>query len=1311
MRIERLFLNFVIPLFILSNTVVTAQVTIPKIFSSNMVLQQNTEVNIWGWANPGDTILITGSWNNTTVKAITGDNTKWLAKLNTPAAKTDGTFYSVTIKGTNTITLSNVLIGEVWLLSGQSNMEMPLQGWGSDTPVEGSAEAIATANFPNIRLLTVNRVSAAEPQKDITNNDYSLWTKCSPNTAKWFSAVGFFFGRELHQKLNIPIGLVASSWGGSSCETWAEESSLDFVKDYANGGPWQPTDNNDNQTPTVLYNGMIAPLVPFNFAGVCWYQGETNSGRPEQLTELFPAMIEGWRNIFQKENLPFYYVQLAPYGNSWKDNLPIFWEAQANALNLHDTEMASTIDAGDSTNIHPARKEPVGYRLAQKALANVYGQSSLEYAGPRYKSHSIEGDKIRITYTHTGSGLKAVNGDLRQFEIAGANNVFYKADAVIDGDEILVSSPQVATPKNVRYAWDKNATGSLYNNEDFPATPFRTNPASYIKDINSELLIGSEIIKEGETVQLRWTTIGGDEITLNGNSVAYFGTLEVLPDTTTTYILSASKNGDTIVTAKTVYVIQKELNSWAKNKTVTASSSSTAYKPAFAVDENFETKWRSNYLDKEWITVDLGETVPVNLVILHWDSDYAKKYEIQVSDDNQNWTTIFTENNGNGEIDFISELNKNGRFVRMQGVKRSIARGYNLFEFKVYSTEFRQTGTLLDKNNKIMRGTPMVLGKKLSGSVQFATNVNNWTNIRNNGYNTIRICWVDPWYKNHEYDHWTVSEVIPYFDKCVQNATEAGMNIIINFHNVGAQQEFDTEYLFELEKEFWDSIAPRYKNNNLVYYEIANEPTFKTDDYLKPVFKQNLMGIYKDIRKAAPEREILMFSFSTIANEIIEVIEDYKDSIEWNKTSVAYHMYNSNSSEAVRTLMAYHRVICTEWNYDHVGKQDGKEYIQQVDGFKQNSQTLENIGSGWIDWRDWNDTTLNELIDTLIFDAKIKDYWWGEPVEGLAATGIRISQRKDTLNSGYSKQLTAFVYPALAENQNISWSSSNRNHVSVDATGLITAKATQSKTATITATSADGGFKATCDVTVIPPEKKGAYPDNVPHKIPGTINSTHYDLGGEGTGYHDFNPENLGNGIRQEQGVDTEYRIEEGSIGGIQTGEWLEYTIDVAEEGNYTFEVLFASPGRFGKFHVEIDDEDKTGEVGVAPSSNYNTFKPTIIEDVSLKKGVQILRIFFDYAMYNMGTITIKKSDTSAAGFIEIKNSVKIFPNPVNDKLQVSGQVLFSNYSIKTITGQTVTTGNLYSNQTIDTQQVKPGNYLLILENKEFVVIKKLVKY
>ena len=823
-HISMLLYGIVLLLFFSDN--LSAQVTVSKLFSSNMVLQQNAEVSIWGWAKPGDTIAVTGSWNNETVHATTNQNSKWIAKLNTPAAKTDGTFYSVKISGTNTITLSNVLIGEVWLLSGQSNMEMQLAGWDG-APIEGSAQAIANANFPKIRLLTVNKNSAAEPQKDIANYSNSLWVECSPNTARYFSAVGFFFGRELHKKLNIPIGLVNSSWGGSSCETWANDKSLDFVPDFAEKSPWTPKASDDNQTPTVLHNGMIAPLVPFNFAGVCWYQGETNVGRAEQLTQLFPSMIEGWRSDFQQKNMPFYFVQLAPWGGYGDGSLPELWEAQANTLKLHDTEMAETLDAGDVENIHPARKEPIGTRLAQKALVNIYGSNNLEIAGPRYKSMHIEGNKIRLTFSHIGTGLKAANGNLNQFEIAGSNNSFVAASAEISGNEIIVSSPQVATPKNVRYAWNKNATASLYNNEDFPAPPFRTNQAAYIKSVNATFLIGTELINEGENVEIKWTTIGATQVLLNGENVAPTNTIEISLDSTTTYTLISKNETDSILIRKTVFVVPNELKSWAKNKIVNVSSTRTGFNSRNVVDEKLNTSWSSNYTNNEWISVDLGEKVTVKLVILQWNANYGKAYEIQVSDDAQNWKTIFSENKGDGGMDFIANLQDSGRYVRMNGIARSGSAGYDLAEFKIYTTEERLTGSLKDKNGNIMRGTPMVLGKNMGASVAFASDIKNWETIQNNGYNTIRICWVDPWYKDHGKTYWKVSEVLPYLDKCVENANKTGMNLIINFHGVGSQQDFDKEYTFSFEKEFWESVAPRYKDNDLVYYEIANEPTFQ----------------------------------------------------------------------------------------------------------------------------------------------------------------------------------------------------------------------------------------------------------------------------------------------------------------------------------------------------------------------------------------------------------------------------------------------------------------------------------------------------
>ncbi len=730
-----------------------------------------------------------------------------------------------------------------------------------------------------------------------------------------------------------------------------------------------------------------------------------------------------------------------------------------------------------------------------------------------------------------------------------------------------------------------------------------------------------------------------------------------------------------------------------------------------ATDENPSTAWYSNYSNNQWITVDLGETVPINLVVLQWGVDYGKKYEIQVSDDLENWTTIYSESNGNGGIDFIPNLTNSGRYIKMNGIERNSSRGYILQEFKIFSVESRATGTLKDIHSEIMRGTPMVLGKNLKGSVEFATNLTNWETIKNNGFNTIRICWVDPWYKMHNNSYWNVSEMLSSLDKCVHNATASGMNIIINFHNVGAQQEFDTEYTFEMEKEFWDSVAPRYKNNDLVYYEIANEPTFQMNDYLKPLFKNHLLEIYHAVREKAPERQILMFSFNTIANSIVDVVEDYRDALDWEFTSVAYHMYNSTSSTAVQTLMAYHRVICTEWNYNFVQKnRPDFSYIKQVDGFKENSQTLENIGSSWIDWRDWSDTTLNELLDTLIYDAKLKNYWWAEPKTGVRVTGVKLSGYKLRLNSGETKQLTAMIFPSLSENQNVTWSSSDDKIVSVNQNGLITAAATQNKQATVTVTTMEGEYKASCEVQVIAPEKKGAYPDGAAHSIPGEINPTHYDLGGENIGYHDFDASNSGDGIRQEQGVDTEYRLPEGTVGGIQTGEWLEYTIFAETEGYYTIEIDFATTGRYGKFHIEFDAEDKTGEFYVHPSGSYSAFLPTKIEKIWLKQGTQIMRLCFDYAMYNLGNISIYSNETTGTENIKNNRMIMVYPNPVNERLFVSNFGEIKKFSIKNVFGQTVLEGEMQNTPYINLQHLLKGNYFIFFAGRGFIQVEKIIK-
>jgi sialate O-acetylesterase len=462
--------------------IVEAQVTIPKIFASNMVLQQNSEVNIWGRATAGEKVSIAGSWNGKRVKTTTGSDGKWSIKLKTPKANSESIRYTLTIEGTNKITLDNVLTGEVWLLSGQSNMELPMKGWS--VPIAGGKEAIESANYPNIRFIVAGHMSASTPQTDIAKNWGNFtWTECNPATVKDFSALGYFFAKELHLDLKVPIGLVVSAWGGSSCEAWTKSSSLQKVNDYKDKGPWISKNGDDNQTPTCLYNGMIAPIVSFTFAGALWYQGETNVGRAEQLTQLFPAMIKGWRESWNSDKFPFYFVQLCPWGGNGGYSLPEAWEAQASALSLNNTGMAATLDVGDVKDIHPVRKEPVGHRLALIAKANQYGSAKLEYSGPQYKSMTIEGNTIRLRFDHCGSGLKALNGTLNQFEVAGDDKAYVEAEAMIEGNDVIVRNKTISAPKHVRYAWSGTATASLYNQEDLPAPPFRTDKPVYLQPI------------------------------------------------------------------------------------------------------------------------------------------------------------------------------------------------------------------------------------------------------------------------------------------------------------------------------------------------------------------------------------------------------------------------------------------------------------------------------------------------------------------------------------------------------------------------------------------------------------------------------------------------------------------------------------------------------------------------------------------------------------------------------------------------------------------------------------------------------------
>jgi sialate O-acetylesterase len=466
-------------LLALSASVAGADVKLPKIFSDNMVLQQSTEAPVWGWAEPGEAIKVSLADQSAETKA--GDDGKWLVKIATPKATGDA--LELRISGQNEVVFKNVLAGEVWVCSGQSNMQMSLNS------SHDAAEEVKNANYPNIRLFTLARggnIPQDKPIDDLpdTGANEHKWLACTPDNARDFSAVAYFFGRKLNQELDVPVGLISTNWGGTICEAWTSHEALAADKEWfgpilERGQEFKP--GNPNQ-PSVLFNAMIHPLLPYAIRGAIWYQGESNVGRAEQYAKLFPAMITDWRQQWGQGDFPFLFVQLAPYcyggdkaTNTPKDTgqLAELWEAQFKTLELPHTGMAVTTDITELFDIHPRNKQDVGARLAQWALGTTYGKD-VTISGPLYDSMAVEAGKIRLKFKHA-EGLMAKDGqDLTDFEIAGDDEKFVPAKAVIDGETVVVSSPDVPKPVAVRFGWKDYATPNLFNKAGLPASPFRT---------------------------------------------------------------------------------------------------------------------------------------------------------------------------------------------------------------------------------------------------------------------------------------------------------------------------------------------------------------------------------------------------------------------------------------------------------------------------------------------------------------------------------------------------------------------------------------------------------------------------------------------------------------------------------------------------------------------------------------------------------------------------------------------------------------------------------------------------------------------
>lgn len=456
--------------------VARADPTLPAVFTDHCVLQQGQPVAVWGRAEAGEPIKVVVAGRS--ASTITGDDGRWQVEL--PALKAGGP-HVLTVRGHATLKLRDVLVGEVWVCSGQSNMAWPLRA-AKDAKAE-----IAAADHPRIRLFSVPRRPALEARDDVE----ARWAPCSPGSVPTFSAVAYYFGRELHDVLKVPIGLVHTSWGGTPAEAWTPNAALladetlaplldqweQRIADAKAKGTKDLTLHHNR--PGNLYRGMIAPLVPLTVRGAIWYQGESNASRAWQYRTLFPVMIHAWRAAWKRPDLPFHFVQLAnfrkvreaPGDSAWAE----LRDAQLHTLRtVPHTGMAVIIDIGEAGDIHPKNKQDVGTRLARWALHADYGKKIVP-SGPLYREHEVVGAKVTLRFDHVGGGLSAREGEaLTGFTVAGKDQVFVRATARVEGDHLVVFSPAVPAPVAVRYAWDDNPVCNLVNAEGLPASPFRT---------------------------------------------------------------------------------------------------------------------------------------------------------------------------------------------------------------------------------------------------------------------------------------------------------------------------------------------------------------------------------------------------------------------------------------------------------------------------------------------------------------------------------------------------------------------------------------------------------------------------------------------------------------------------------------------------------------------------------------------------------------------------------------------------------------------------------------------------------------------
>jgi sialate O-acetylesterase len=627
-----------------------AAIKLPSLIGNNMVLQQNSLIKVWGWANAGEKVIVQASWLIAKSSTITTTNGEWQTTIQTPAA---GGPFTMSVSGRDyTITIENVLIGEVWVCSGQSNMEFTMRGLGCwDNYKPENRNDVSKGLYTNVHLFTVQRDTSAVPLSNCKGN----WQVADTNTVNDFSATAWFYGSYLSKQLGVPVGLISSAWGGTPAEVWTpvesikSEPDLGFYLNHWNGSEWWPG------TPGVLYNAMIHPLLNYTIKGAIWYQGESNVKDSRLYPALMNTLITSWRKAWNNGEFPFYYVQIAPFTQTEPYVGALLREAQLRCLSIPNTGMAVTMDiAGDITDIHPKNKLEVGKRLALWALNNTYGKKDVSYSGPVYSEMKISGNSIILDFKYSDGGLKLSKSVKNNFTIAGADHVFYPASLKVQANKLVVSSSKVIRPQAVRYAFSNASVASLFNGAGLPAPSFRTDSWDIITE---NAVLKALVDPTTKTLSYQLTSKARE-------SDIYYEFNKVPTKKSSKFLLPipSGKKGTLYAIVSRNGYLAETMNNWklVVNKAIGAEISytkpySTEYSAGgkLALVDGIQAS--DNFKDGSWqgfegndldVVIDLAKTLQVKRIKVNFLSDnkslifLPKKVSVQVSEDGINYKNL-----------------------------------------------------------------------------------------------------------------------------------------------------------------------------------------------------------------------------------------------------------------------------------------------------------------------------------------------------------------------------------------------------------------------------------------------------------------------------------------------------------------------------------------------------------------------------------------------------------------------------------------------------------------------------------------------